>query len=166
MTPRQITLLMAGLLLAVPATAREPIIDMHVHAAAADEQGPPPLAMCNPMNPMPTWDQTLSWPEALIGYFKHPTCKDPIWSPTSDDEIMRKSLAIMEKRNIIAVLNDRGKRVEAWRKLAPERVLPGINPDDDEMSDAKAIETDFGAQEGGQGCRHRRDRYAIYGHQP
>ena len=123
--------------------AREPVIDMHMHAAAADEYGPPPLAMCTPMDPMPLWDQTTSWPEALIGYFKHPTCKDPIWSPMTDEEIMRKSLAIMEKRNIIAVLNDRGKRVEAWRKLAPERVFPGINPDDGEMADAKAFEVDF-----------------------
>jgi predicted TIM-barrel fold metal-dependent hydrolase len=29
--------------------------------------------------------------------------------------------------------------------LAPERILPGINPDDQEMADARAIETDFAA---------------------
>lgn len=134
---------LAGLLIGAPALGREPIIDIHMHASAADEQGPPPLAMCTPMSPMPIWDQATPWPNALVDYLKHPTCKDPIWSPTTDDEIMRKSLAIMEKRNIIAVVNDRGKRVAAWRKLAPERVLPGINPDDEEMGDAKAIETDF-----------------------
>ncbi len=133
------------LLLGASAVAREPIIDVHMHASAADEQGPPPLAMCTPMNPMPTWDQKSSWPDALVEYFKHPKCKDPIWSPTSDEEIMRKSLAIMERRNIIAVVNDRGKRVAAWRKLAPERVLPGINPDDAEFGDAKMIEADFAA---------------------
>lgn len=139
------TIFAACLFMAGTAMARDPIIDVHMHASAADEQGPPPLAICTPMNPMPTWDQTTSWPEALIVYFKHPTCKNPIWSPTTDDEIMRKSLAIMQKRNIIAVLNDTRKRVAAWRKVAPERVLPGIDPDDEEMGDAMAIEADFGA---------------------
>jgi predicted TIM-barrel fold metal-dependent hydrolase len=137
--------LAVGMLVAVPTLAREPIIDVHMHAAAADEQGPPPLAMCTPMNPMPVWDQTTPWPEAFIAYLKHPNCTDPIWSPATDDAIMRKSLAIMEKRNIIGVLNDKGKRVAAWRKLAPERILAGLNPDDDEMTNAAAMQTDFAA---------------------
>jgi len=97
------------------------------------------------MSPMPRWDQTTSWPEALITYFKHPPCKDPVWSPASDDEIMRKSLEIMQRRNIIAVLNDRGKRVAAWRKVAPERILPGLSPDNAEFGDAKAMIADFAA---------------------
>jgi predicted TIM-barrel fold metal-dependent hydrolase len=137
--------LIIGLLLAGPARAAEPIIDMHMHASAADEQGPPPLAICTPMYPMPTWDQTTPWPEAMIGYFKHPTCRDPIWSPMTDAEIMSKSIAIMQRRNIIGVVNDTGRRVAAWRKAAPDRVLPGLSPDDRQMTDAKAIETEFAA---------------------
>ncbi len=44
-----------GLFLALPqlsAQERLPIIDMHLHAHAADEQGPPPLAICTPINPL------------------------------------------------------------------------------------------------------------------
>jgi predicted TIM-barrel fold metal-dependent hydrolase len=134
-----------GLLAAQAGAAREPIIDIHMHAPAADDQGPPPLAMCTPMDPMPTWDQTTSWPEALIAYFKHPACKDPIWSPTTDEEIMRRSIAVMEKYNVIGVVSDVGKRVRLWRKAAPDRVLPALNPDDQEFGDAKALEADFGA---------------------
>ncbi|HUU33124.1 MAG TPA: hypothetical protein VMW48_03615 [Vicinamibacterales bacterium] len=33
-----------------------PVIDMHLHALAADSQGPPPVAMCTPMAPFPVWD--------------------------------------------------------------------------------------------------------------
>lgn len=32
--------------------AREPIIDMHLHALHADAQGPPPMSMCAPLNPI------------------------------------------------------------------------------------------------------------------
>jgi hypothetical protein len=36
---------------------REPVIDVHLHASAANNQGPPPLAMCTPLEPMPGWTQ-------------------------------------------------------------------------------------------------------------
>ena len=43
-----------SLMTITPAVAADPIIDMHLHALAADDQGPPPLAMCTPIAPMPT----------------------------------------------------------------------------------------------------------------
>lgn len=142
-TPMRLVALAAGLSLALPAQARDPIIDMHLHASAADDQGPPPLAICTPIASMPVWDQRTPWVEAMVAFFKHPTCSDPIWSPTTDDEIMRRSLAIMERRNVIGVVNDRYARVMAWRKQAPERVLAGLAPDDKEFGDAKAMVASF-----------------------
>lgn len=139
----QAVVLAFSIFAALPAQARDPIIDMHMHAPTADGQGPPPLAMCTPIDPMPGWDQATPWAEALVAFHKNPTCKDPIWSPTTDDEIMRKSLAIMERRNIIAVVNDDYQRVMAWRRLAPERVLAGLSPDPAEMGDAKKMEAAF-----------------------
>ena len=143
---------LAALMLATsPARAADPIIDMHLHAMGADEQGPPPLAMCAPISPMPTWDQRKPWTDGLIDMFKHPACADPIWSPTSDDEIRDKTLAIMRKRNIIGVVSGSYKRVMAWQALAPDRVLPGLIPDQAEMSKPKAMLDDFGkAQKAGQ----------------
>ena len=72
------------------AHGREPIIDMHVHALAADDQGPPPLAMCVPIDPMPTWDDRLPTMQNFITPFKNPSCKDPIWSPETTAEVMRR----------------------------------------------------------------------------
>jgi hypothetical protein len=68
---------------------REPIIDMHLHAMAANSQGPPPLAMCMPITTMPTWSQQRPYAEELMGLFKKPPCADPIWSPATDAELLR-----------------------------------------------------------------------------
>jgi predicted TIM-barrel fold metal-dependent hydrolase len=135
-----IFLALASLLAAArPAAAADPIIDMHLHAMAADDQGPPPLAMCTPINPMPVWDQRQPWMAGLMEMFKHPACADPIWSPVTDDEIRDKTLAIMRKRNIIGVVSGSQKRVLAWQAMEPDRVLPGLIPADAELSKPKVL---------------------------
>jgi hypothetical protein len=50
-------------ILALPLAAqqREPIIDVHMHALAADAQGPPPLGMCTPFPEFPAWDPATSY---------------------------------------------------------------------------------------------------------
>lgn len=143
---RRASLLIAvvGLLVMATPAAADPIIDMHVHALAADDQGPPPLAMCAPISPMPTWDQRQPWTDGLIGMFKKPACADPIWSPTTDDEIRDKTLAIMARRNIIGVVSGPYKRVMAWRALAPDRVLPALMPTMSDLSKPKVLLDDFG----------------------
>jgi predicted TIM-barrel fold metal-dependent hydrolase len=119
------------LALAVPcaAEAREPIIDMHVHALASDDQGPPPLAMCVPIDPMPTWDTGQPTMMNFITPFKAPSCKDPIWSPETTEEVMRRSLAVMERNNVIGVVSGRMKILSAWVEAAPGRVMPSLTPD-------------------------------------
>ena len=61
-----------------PRTAT-PIIDVHMHALAADHQGPPPIAMCTPFR-VPVWDPATPYGEVLMAAFKNPPCDDPIWS--------------------------------------------------------------------------------------
>lgn len=125
--------LMCAALLASGNTAaqrpREPIIDVHVHAMAADDQGPPPLAMCVPMNPMPTWDPALPLMQNFITPFKQPACKDPIWSPTTDAELMQRTLAVMDRYNVFGVVSGRDAFVSVWQKAAPQRVIPSLMPD-------------------------------------
>lgn len=111
------------------AQAREPIIDMHVHALAADDQGPPPLAMCTPIDPMPMWDPGQSAMENFIQPFKHPTCKDPIWSPETTEEVMRRSIDAMERNNVIGVVSGRQSLLKTWIAASPKRVLPSLMPD-------------------------------------
>lgn len=127
------------------AKQREPIIDVHVHALAADDQGPPPLAMCVPMNPMPAWDTSKPLFENFLTPFKKPTCKDPIWSPTTDEEVMRRTFAVMERHNVFGVVSGKFALVSAWQKAMPLRVIPSLMPGfpleptlDQELAGAKA----------------------------
>ena len=122
--------------------AREPIIDMHVHALAADDQGPPPLAMCTPIDPMPTWDSSQPVMANFITPFKAPACADPIWSPETTEEVMRRSLDIMERNNVIGVVSGRMKLLRSWMEAAPARVMPSLMPD-------LPIPANFGEELGG-----------------
>lgn len=116
---------------AAPAAARgrPPIIDMHLHAMAANEQGPPPMAMCTPLKGFDAWDQRRPYPEQFVERFKHPSCSDPIWSPTTDEAVRIRTLAVMERLNVIGVLSGTPERVEAWRRTRPERFLYGLGFD-------------------------------------
>jgi hypothetical protein len=113
---------------AAPAAAQErpPILDMHLHALPADFEGPPPLGMCTPIDPMPAWDPAMPYPEVFLRLFKNPPCEDPVWSPETDEELMTRTLAVMERRNVIGVVSGPLAFVTKWRAAAPDRLIPGL----------------------------------------
>lgn len=108
------------------AQERLPIIDMHLHAHSADGQGPPPVAICTPIDTFPVWDQTESYSDTFMKMLKEPPCEDPVWSPMTDDELMEETLEVLERLNIIAVVSGSASHVSAWRKAAPDRLIPGL----------------------------------------
>jgi hypothetical protein len=99
------------LLLASPATARAqdrpPIIDMHLHALAADDQGPPPVGLCTPFPEFRSWDQRTPLGEQFLTLLKNPPCDDPVWSPATNEALMRETIAVMDRLNIVGVLTAR-----------------------------------------------------------
>jgi predicted TIM-barrel fold metal-dependent hydrolase len=99
---------------------------MHLHAMAANSQGPPPLAMCMPITTMPTWSQQPPYAEELMGLFKKPPCADPIWSPATDAELMTQTIEAVKRLNVFGVLSGRIDRVDAWMAAAPDRFIPGV----------------------------------------
>jgi hypothetical protein len=107
--------------------APEPIIDMHMHALAADEQGPPPLGMCTPFPEYFAWDPRTPYPDQFLAKFKKPTCADPVWSPMTDRELMDQTLTIADRRNITGVLSGPAAHVDAWIKARPERFIPALS---------------------------------------
>ena len=107
------------------ADERLPVFDVHLHALPADAQGPPPLAMCTPMT-MPAWDPAEPYTDAFIGMMKTPDCEDPVWSPTEDSEVRDRSVAAMERRNVVGILSGTTERVAEWRAAAPGRFYPGL----------------------------------------
>jgi hypothetical protein len=114
-------------LVVLPAQAqpRPPIIDVHLHALAADSQGPPPLAMCTPLD-FPAWDPAQPYGATFMAMLKQPACKDPVWSPKTDQEVMTETIEVMKRRNIFGVLSGTPDRVADWMKAAPGRFIPGF----------------------------------------
>jgi predicted TIM-barrel fold metal-dependent hydrolase len=104
-----------------------PILDMHLHASAADEQGPPPMAMCTPITKFTAWDPVKSsYTDVFKARVKQPPCPNPVWSPMTDEAVMLGTIAAMKKLNIIGVLSGSPDRVATWRAAAPDRFLPAL----------------------------------------
>ncbi len=108
------------------AQPRPPIIDMHLHAHPADGQGPPPVAICTPIFPMPVWDPAEPYAELFLQMLKEPPCEDPVWSPLTDDDLMNETLTELEKWNIYGVASGSPERVAKWRSADPDRLYPAV----------------------------------------
>lgn len=115
------------LLLSAPALgqSRLPILDMHLHARAANYIGPNPPPMCAPFTIMPRWNNAKPPAEGFEG--EEAPCQRPIPAGTSDDQIMRATIAIMEKRNIIGMVSGEPDRMRVWKKAAPQRIIVGLD---------------------------------------
>ena len=115
----------ALLLCPAPAAAREPIIDMHLHVRAALYSGPNPPAMCTPFAVMPRSDSRRS-PAEDFAFARQP-CAQPVPAGTSDEAIMRDTLAVMQRRNIIGMVSGEPDAVRRWRQAAPDRIIAGLD---------------------------------------
>src|SRR5687767_5507888 len=98
--------LVALLALASPASARdrEPILDMHLHAMDPADEGPR-QAMCTPIAQFPAWDQREPYGAAFLRGFTQPSCRDPIWSATTEADLIVRQRAVMERLNLVGVLS-------------------------------------------------------------
>src|ERR671936_2101599 len=103
-----------------------PVIDMHLHAVPADSQGPPPLALCLPLSNLPVLDTREAWGDVFMTFLKKPPCTDPVWSPTTDAELMTKTIEVLRRRNVVGVTSGSVQRVRQWHDAAPDRVIPAL----------------------------------------
>lgn len=103
-----------------------PVIDMHLHALGAGDQGPPPLHVCVSPEGWPAWEQSRPWAEVFIEALKHAPCANPVASPLTDDALRDETLGVLRRRNVIGVLSGPVGRVQAWRELEPDRIIPGL----------------------------------------
>lgn len=121
--------LASSLLLLLTAAARggqpPPILDMHLHVRKADYMGPNPPPMCTPFSVMPRWDNDRAIEDGLA--FAAPPCAEPILAATTDEQVMRETLAVMERRNVIGMVSGEPELVAAWKALAPDRILVGLD---------------------------------------
>ena len=103
-----------------------PVIDVHFHVSTANNQGPPPLAVCPGAPAFPVWDQQKAWPDTFLAHLKKPPCASPVWSPKTDDELRDENIAVLNRRNVIAIAGGPPAHVAAWRNLAADRLIPAL----------------------------------------
>jgi predicted TIM-barrel fold metal-dependent hydrolase len=134
------------LLLAPLARAQErlPVIDMHMHAWAADGNGPPPLAICTPMTPYaPATASVDAWVASFMAAGKEPPCPDPLWSLETDEALLDETIATMERRNVVGVISGPPDRALQWFEAAPERFIPSaqlqIGRDEYDLDSLRAL---------------------------
>ena len=99
---------------------RAPIIDMHLHAGAVTEQGPPPVRFCAADATFSGWD-----PRDPVTPTRFFSCAGPmISSAPTDEALMRGTLAVMERYNVVGVTSGPIAYVRRWRAAAPARIIP------------------------------------------
>lgn len=120
--------LAAAVLGATPALAAPPapVIDMHLHALQAADQGPPPVTICAPYDDMPVRDPRWDAGRYFAETFGKARCRHPLVSAPDDDTLRARSLAYLERYNITAVTSGAADMVEAWRRAAPARIIPAL----------------------------------------
>lgn len=120
----------AGTILLAPALAAaepQPIIDVHLHAEAVSEYGPPGQKFCMemlkhvpPVDPQegPIMAQLLSWQ-------MDPGCADPMEPAASDDDLREKTLAVLKTHNITGIISGPPAVTAEWKAAAPENIIVG-----------------------------------------
>ncbi len=105
---------------------RLPIIDMHLHARQAKYTGENPMPMCAPFAVMPRSDPK-NGPAAGMAMNIDPPCEKPIPAGSTDEQVMRETIAVMERHNIIGMVSGEPELMRVWRAAAPQRIIPGID---------------------------------------
>lgn len=111
-------LILTLLLLPPAASAQQdalPIIDMHMHAKGAADFGPPPRPLCIPIT---------------LHSVVNPKCTKPIFSPLTDEAMVKQTVEILKRRNIIGVMSGHTlEKIRPFQEAAPGRIIPayGLN---------------------------------------
>jgi uncharacterized protein len=100
--------------------ARGPVIDMHLHASRLNVASGVPVCLGRRPLAYPAID-----PKAPFDPDRTVSCADPVYSPTTGEELMRRSLAELRKHDVRrAVTSGPPAQVAAWRAAAPDLIVP------------------------------------------
>lgn len=110
---------------------RLPIIDMHLHANTltgfvGDIVGanPTPPTVC-------AGDQDIVFlgldPRKPLTIEGAMSCPDRLTAPATDEELLRRTLDMLNGYNIWAVTSGSLEEVSVWRAAAPDRIIPAVN---------------------------------------
>ena len=111
-------------LAASAAPARQPILDMHLHARTANYAGENPPPMCAPFEILPR--STPGKAPTDLDFNRAP-CASPVPPSPTDAAVLAGTLEAMEKYNIIGVVSGEPELIARWRAAAPQRIIPAFD---------------------------------------
>jgi predicted TIM-barrel fold metal-dependent hydrolase len=116
-----------GLVQAGKDTYDGPVLDVHLHAGTADQNGPPGMSICHEMMKyIPTPDPSVPWPALFMEFAKNPSCDNPITGSATDSELLDDTIAQLKRNNAIGVISGNPDMLAKWKTNSPGRFLPSL----------------------------------------
>jgi uncharacterized protein len=103
-----------------------PIIDMHLHALLANDQGPAPLTIGAPFDNFGPFDPKNKYLNYFYALTHSHNSINTVTSPGTDDSVRNLTIAVLNKHNIFAVTSGDIEVVRKWKKAAPDRIINGV----------------------------------------
>ena len=105
-----------------------PVIDMHLHALHANDQGPAPLSIGAPFRDLGINDPKNDFRDVFMKALKTKMWADHyITSPSTNDSMKQMTLSILQRKNVYAVTSGDMKVVREWRNELPHRIMSSID---------------------------------------
>jgi len=103
-----------------------PVIDVHLHADSASQNGPPGQSICPDQGPLDNirFDARDNWREALVERGFDPPCDAPLVGAANDDALRDETIAQMRARNVRGFASGPAEFVEDWLNAAPDLFWP------------------------------------------
>ena len=105
-----------------------PVIDMHLHALHANDQGPAPLSIGAPFQDLGLNDPKDDFREVFMKALKTKMWADHhLTSPSTDDSLRQMTLSLLRKHNVYAVTSGGRETLRKWKSEAPEHIISSLD---------------------------------------
>ncbi len=104
-----------------------PIIDMHLHAIGANDQGPAPLKNGIPFDDLGLQDPKNDYGETFMQALKTGQwAKHSTTSPLTDDALRIQTINALKNNNVFAIASGDIDFVRKWHAVAPDRIINAV----------------------------------------
>ena len=128
---KELTFLVVSLLVMGSLAAQKrplPVIDMHLHAYGANDQGPAPISVGAPFRDLGIHDPRDDYRKVFMNALKTNAWADSfLRSPTTDDSMKSMTLASLKRNNVYAVTSGGLDMVREWKEAEPKRIISSLD---------------------------------------
>lgn len=105
-----------------------PVIDMHLHALNANDQGPAPISVGAPFRDLGLHDPKNDYRKAFMNALKTNTWSDKFFtSPSTDDSLREITIAALKKHNVYGITSGEAETLDRWHQAAPSRIIKSLD---------------------------------------